>query len=82
MSGYTITYKKAGINASGNVAAASGKKKITLLTPKREGFTFLGWYTDKERENSITSIKKGNSRNYTLYAKWKKTEEGEKHGKM
>ena len=37
---------------------------------------------DKERENSITSIKKGNSRNYTLYAKWKKTEEGEKHGKM
>ena len=82
VSGYTITYKKAGINASGNVAAASGKKKITLLTPKREGFTFLGWYTDKERENSITSIKKGNSRNYTLYAKWKKTEEGEKHGKM
>ena len=72
--GYTITYKKAGINAEENVATASGKKKIVLADPVKKGFVFEGWYTDKTYKNRITEIKKGNSQNYILYAKWKKEE--------
>lgn len=74
VSGYTITYKKAGINSSDNVATASGKRKIVLKEPEKEGFDFEGWYTDKTYENEVTVIKKGNSQNYTLYAKWEKEE--------
>ena len=72
VNGYTITYKKAGMNSADNVATASGKKKITLEDPVKKGYVFEGWYTDKAYKNQITVIKKGNSRNYTLYAKWKK----------
>ena len=72
VNGYTITYKKAGINSAENVATASGKKKIVLEEPVKKGSVFEGWYTDKSYKNKITVIKKGNSKNYTLYAKWKK----------
>lgn len=74
VSGYTISYKKAGSNAAGNPATASGKKSIVLKEAKKEGYDFKGWYTDKKYEHPITSIPKGNSKNYTLYAKWEKKE--------
>ena len=45
-----------------------------LKEPEKEGFDFEGWYTDKTYENEVTVIKKGNSQNYTLYAKWEKEE--------
>ena len=72
VNGYTITYKKAGKNSAENVATASGKRKITLKKPKRKGYVFIGWYRDKARRHKITYIKKGNTRNYILYGKWKK----------
>lgn len=72
VTGYTITYKKAGINSSENVASATGKKKIILKNPKKPGYTFLGWYKDKACRQRVKSIRKGNSQNYILYAKWKK----------
>ena len=72
VTGYTITYKKAGINSPGNVATASGKKKIVLKAPKKSGYTFVGWYRDKTYRRRVKFIQKGNSQNYTLYAKWKK----------
>ena len=72
VTGYTITYKKAGINSPENVATASGKKKIVLKAPKKSGYTFVGWYRDKTYRRRVKFIQKGNSQNYTLYAKWKK----------
>ena len=72
VTGYTITYKKAGINSPDNVASASGKKKIILRKPKKPGYTFLGWYKDKACRRRVKTIRKGNSQNYILYAKWKK----------
>lgn len=74
VSGYTIKYKKAGINATGNPTTATGKKSIVLKEAKKEGYNFKGWYTDNKYENIITEIPKGNSKNYTLYAKWEKKE--------
>ncbi|WP_294428232.1 leucine-rich repeat protein [uncultured Treponema sp.] len=47
--------------------------------PVREGFEFGGWYTDEDctDENEISEISAGleSAHDYTLYAKWNKTEE-------
>lgn len=45
-------------------------KTFQLNAPEREGYTFLGWYTEKNFKNKITQIKKGTQKNYKLYAKW------------
>ena len=46
-------------------------KTFTLKAPEREGYTFQGWYTEKDFKHKITRIKKGTRKNYKLYAKWK-----------
>ena len=43
---------------------------ITLKAPTKEGYNFVGWYTDDLFEHSITEIQKGSYTNLTLYAKW------------
>ena len=40
---------------------------IGLLAPKKDGFSFTGWYTDGQFENAISSI--SSFKAYTLYAK-------------
>lgn len=70
VSGYTITYRNAGVNSSGNRMMASGKKEVLLKEPKRKGYTFLGWY-DRAGQ-PVKSIPKGNTKNITVYAKWEK----------
>lgn len=50
-----------------------GSKYGTLVTPKRQGYTFVGWYTKKSggtkiTKNSTVKITKAT----TLYARWKK----------
>lgn len=48
--------------------------KIKLVTPKKDMYTFLGWYTDIERtKNKVTEIPKGTTNSVTLYAKWELT---------
>ena len=47
---------------------------INLKNPTRKGYGFLGWYTDSEFTNKITSIPKGSTGTKTLYAKWIKTD--------
>ena len=48
-----------------------GQNYGTLPTPTREGYTFLGWFTEQDGGTQITSdtIFNGNS-NQTLYAHW------------
>lgn len=46
--------------------------KVDLITPHRNGYKFVGWYTDKDYTKSITSIDETNTDNVTLYAKWEK----------
>lgn len=43
---------------------------IILKEPEKVGYSFDGWYTDKEFNCSITKISKGSSNDLTLYAKW------------
>ena len=47
-------------------------KTIKLKKPTKKGYTFKGWYTDKQCEDKVTSIKKGSCGKKTLYAKWEK----------
>jgi len=41
---------------------------LSTYKPVRDGYEFMGWYTDEELTNSVTSIKL--DENTKLYAKW------------
>lgn len=71
VSGYTITYKNVGINSSKNRERLSRKRAVTLRSPRKKGYTFVGWY-DSSGKN-VTVIPKGNTKNLILHAKWDKT---------
>ncbi|MCM1568095.1 MAG: InlB B-repeat-containing protein [Roseburia sp.] len=69
---YTITYKlNGGKNSSKNPSTyTKSSATITLKNPTRTGYTFKGWYSDKNFKNKVTKISKGSTGNKTLYAKW------------
>ena len=69
---YKITYKLDGGKNNKNNPATYKKttKTITLKNPTKKGYTFKGWYSDKNFKNKVTTIKKGSTGNKTLYAKW------------
>lgn len=69
---YTITYElKNGTNHKQNPASYNiASETIKLKAPKREGYTFEGWYADGAYQQKITEISKGSTGNVTLYAKW------------
>ena len=68
---YKISYQlNGGTNNSSNPVRYSGPWNVTLKNATRAGYTFGGWYTDKNFKNRITMIEKGSNKDYTLYAKW------------
>lgn len=69
---YTITYNlNEGTNAAANPSTYTvNDVKITLQDPVRDGYKFLGWYTDNAFTKPITEITKDNIGNFTLYARW------------
>lgn len=73
VSNYSLTYVLAGgSNYSKNPITYNGDKTITLKEPKKAGYLFKGWYTDRKFKKQIKKIQKGKGSNYTLYAKWEK----------
>ncbi len=72
---YTVTYNANGGTVSGTSKSVTYNAKYgTLPTPKRAGYSFLGWYTAKTGGSKITetTIVKITS-NQTIYAQWKET---------
>lgn len=70
---YTIKYNlNGGKNSSKNPSYYYTTKTVRLQKAVRSGYTFKGWYADKNYKKKITSIKKGSTGNRTLYAKWQK----------
>lgn len=69
---YTLTYNlNEGVNAAANPTTYTvNDLVITLQEPTREGYRFLGWYTDNAFTKPITEINKNNIGNLTLYARW------------
>ncbi len=71
---YTIKFETDGGNT---IEAEKTNGKITEPeAPEKEGYTFEGWYTDKELTNKF-DFDKAVSGNITLYAKW--TEKAEEN---
>lgn len=70
---YTITYDlDGGQNAAANPASYTIEDGVvTLADPTREGYDFLGWYTDPPMQNKITAIDTTQCKDITLYAKWR-----------
>ena len=69
---YTVSYNlNGGTAASGNPSwYLSTSSSTTLKTPTKDGYHFLGWYTDSSFTNKITTISGSLGKNLTLYAKW------------
>ena len=68
---YSITYVlNGGKNHSSNPSSYSVVSHVTLLTPQRSGYRFMGWYTDSNFNNRITRT--SGTGNITVYAKWSK----------
>ncbi|MBE6351199.1 MAG: hypothetical protein E7062_10720, partial [Spirochaetaceae bacterium] len=76
---YTITYE---LNAAEDTSGPENpnaitsytieKETITLQNPTRNGYDFVGWYTDENCTHSISQIEKGSTGDITLYAQWQK----------
>lgn len=74
---YTITYQlKGGTNANGNPKVYY-KETVQLKNPSRGGYTFQGWYTDRQLKKQIKTITTSRKGNLTLYTKWKKIKLGQ-----
>lgn len=69
---YKITYKlNGGKNSSKNPKSYNvTTNAITFTKPKRDGYTFKGWYSDKKLTKKVSRIKAGSTGNKTIYAKW------------
>jgi uncharacterized repeat protein (TIGR02543 family) len=71
---YSIKYVlNGGTNSDSNPSSYTYGNAVTLKAPTRSGYTFLGWYTDKNLTKSIKKISAKASGKLTLYAGWKKT---------
>lgn len=69
---YKITYVlKGGTNNKKNTKKYKSTKNTKLYYPKRKGYTFKGWYKDKNYTKRIRKIKKGSKGNKRIYALWK-----------
>ena len=66
---YTLTFDTNGGSAISKVSRTSGTTvDLTGYTPTRDGYTFDGWYSNRELTIKVTSIKL--TSNTTIYAKW------------
>ena len=76
---YTITYNlDGGENNTANPTKYNIETQVTTLAiPKKTGYTFDGWYKDKnfKEENKLTKITKNHAENIELHAKWSKLSE-------
>ena len=66
---YTVKFETNGAAAIDSVTVVSGVAATAPTAPVKEGFTFGGWYTDKELTKPYAFTEKV-SANITLYAKW------------
>ena len=60
-----------GVNPNDAYTKYTKVSELTLKEPTREGYAFLGWYSDSTFKTKVTKIKKGTTGNKTFYAKWK-----------
>lgn len=71
---YSILYHlDGGVNHEGNVNYYTIESESVLLNaPVKEGFKFIGWFTDASLKNQVSNpvIKSGSAGDIELFAKW------------
>lgn len=70
---YILTYESNGGTVFANEIYVDGDIVTLDKVPTREGYTFTGWYSDKETTKQIISVTM--DRNRTVYAGWQAVEE-------
>lgn len=68
---YDITYNlDGGTNGANPATYTIETATITLADATKEGFTFLGWFSDAGLTTEVTEISLGSTGDVTLYAGW------------
>lgn len=71
ISGYVVKYElNGGKNANTNPYYFYHRGTV-LANPVKEGYQFVGWYTDQKCTKKVTTIPRTTGRGLVLYAKWK-----------
>ncbi len=67
---YTVTFETNGGSEIANQTIASGKTATMPQTPTKNGYEFLGWFTDEDF-NEVYRFATPVTEDITIYAKWK-----------
>lgn len=70
---YNITYNlDGGVNDTQNPTSYHAGEEVSLLTPAKNGYSFQGWYLDRDLTQKVTKVgTAGMTGDITLYASWK-----------
>ena len=68
---YTISFNSNGGSNVDNISKKYGEEVTAPTNPTKEGYIFVGWYSDQELTNQYIFTTMPNQ-NLTLYAKWRK----------
>ncbi len=66
---YALTYEADG-GTHGNPASYTVEDSLTLSAAEKRGYTFLGWYSDKDYTTKVEGISAGSVGAVSLYAKF------------
>ena len=73
--GYEITYHNVdGATNSNSATYDVEDQPLALSDASKDGYRFLGWYTDAEFTNKVSEIAIGTTGDINLYAKWELVE--------
>ena len=67
----TVTFDANGGSVTPSSATTKGGKLESLPTPTYDGYDFLGWYTEKDGGNKVTTDTVF-TKDSTIYAHWEK----------
>ena len=70
--GFTVTFNTDGGSQIENQKVMYGQLVEVEENPVKEGYTFIGWYTDKDCKNQFDVTKDKVSDSMTLYSGWEK----------
>lgn len=68
---YDIVYNMdGGKNDKSNPTDFNKDESVVFIDPKKLGFTFKGWFTDRDFTTEVSGVNKGTTGMVTVYAKW------------